>query len=65
MSLKHFHIAFIIVCLLFAWGLAAWCLLIPGRSGMFQVMGWISAVGGLALLIYGIRFLKKSKDVIT
>ena len=65
MSLKKFHIAFIIVCLIFTWGFAAWWLFIPGLPGMFTAMGWISAFGGLLLFIYGIRFLKKSKSVIT
>jgi len=65
MSLKLFHIAFITICLLSAWGFAAWCLLRGGLPAMFEVMGWLSAVGGLLLLVYGIRFLRKSKNVIT
>jgi len=39
--------------------------LMPDLPDMFEIMGWASLVGGFALLIYGIRFLKKSKDVIT
>ncbi|MEM6915091.1 MAG: hypothetical protein AAF491_00890 [Verrucomicrobiota bacterium] len=64
MSLKHFHLAFILICLLFTGGFAAWCFLVPDLPPMFTAMGWISALGGLSLFIYGIRFLKKSKDVI-
>ncbi len=64
MSLKNFHIAFITICVLFTGGLAAWCLLIPELPPMFTAMGWISAAGALLLLIYGIRFLKKAKNVI-
>ena len=64
MSLKNFHIAFITICVLFTGGFAAWCLLVPGLPAMFTAMGWISASGGLLLLVYGIRFLKKAKNVI-
>jgi len=65
MSLKHFHIAFISITVLFAAGFAAWCLLVPGLPQMFQVMGWLSAAGAIFLLVYGIRFLKKINTVIT
>lgn len=65
MSLKHFHIAFIAVTVLSAAGFAAWCLLTPNLPGMFEVMGWLSVVGAVGLLVYGIRFYKKAKSVIT
>ncbi|MDF1861882.1 MAG: hypothetical protein P1U87_16810 [Verrucomicrobiales bacterium] len=64
MSLKFFHIGFIGFCTLFSLGFAAWCLFAPGLPGMFQLMGWLSLVGGITLFVYGIRFLKKAKDVI-
>ena len=64
MSLKHFHIAFITFCLLFSLGFAAWCLLIPGQAPVLEYMGWFSLVGGVALLVYGIRFYTKIKNVI-
>ncbi len=63
MSLKHFHIAFVTICVLFAWGLAAWCLLMPGQPPILSYMGWLSLAGGLGLLVYGVRFLKKIKNV--
>lgn len=65
MSLKHFHIAFIAITVLSAAGFAAWCLLVPGLPAMFQVMGWLSAAGAILLFVYGIRFLKKVKSVIS
>ena len=65
MSLKHFHIAFIAITVLFSAGFAAWCLLVPELPTMFRVMGWLSAVGAVFLIIYGIRFLKKMKTVIS
>ncbi|MEM9283425.1 MAG: hypothetical protein AAGA96_16500 [Verrucomicrobiota bacterium] len=65
MSLKHFHIAFVLFCLLFSWGFAAWCLLLPGQAPMLRTMGWISLIGGFVLLFYGVRFYSKIKDIIT
>ena len=65
MSLKLFHIAFITISSLSAAGFAAWCLLTPNLPGMFQIMGWLSVVGAIALVVYGIRFYKKAKSVIT
>jgi len=64
MSLKFFHIGFITISVLSAWLFAAWCLLLPGLPKMFETMGWLSLFGGVGLLIYGIRFLKKSKKLI-
>jgi hypothetical protein len=64
MSLKNFHIAFITVSTLFFWGFAAWCLLVIGLPDMFKPMGWISVACGFGMLIYGIRFLKKTKALI-
>ena len=65
MSLKHFHIAFITIVVLGSWLFGAWCLLSRGLPPMFTIMGWASIVGGFGLLIYGIRFLKKIRNVIS
>ena len=64
MSLKHFHIAFITVCTLFFAGLGAWCLLMDGLPPMFVVMGWLSLACGAAMLVYGVRFLKKVRRIV-
>ncbi|NLT70722.1 MAG: hypothetical protein GXX91_08505 [Verrucomicrobiaceae bacterium] len=64
MSLRTFHIAFITVSTFFFGGFAAWCLLVTGLPGMFKVMGWGSALCGVAMLVYGIRFLKKTKTLV-
>ncbi|MCG8602202.1 MAG: hypothetical protein MI807_18805 [Verrucomicrobiales bacterium] len=64
MSLKFFHIGFIGFCTVFSLGFGAWCLLAHGLPSMFNLMGWLSIAGGVSLLIYGIRFLRKAKDVI-
>lgn len=64
MSLKFFHIGFIGFCTLFSLGFGSWCLLANGLPSMFSLMGWLSVIGGITLLVYWFRFLKKSKDVI-
>lgn len=64
MSLKHFHIAFVAITVLFFGGLAAWCLLVDGLPRMIQMMGWISLVCGAVMLVYGVRFLKKMKHLV-
>ncbi|HQZ26543.1 MAG: hypothetical protein KBF76_04980 [Verrucomicrobiales bacterium] len=63
MSLKHFHIAFIAVTVLFFSGFAAWCLLVPDLPGMFVAMGWGSIACAVGMLIYGIRFFKKMATI--
>ncbi len=64
MSLRAFHIAFITISTLFFGGFAAWCLLVTGLPEMFKVMGWGSVVCAFGMLVYGIRFLKKTKTLV-
>ena len=64
MSLKHFHIAFVTITVLFFAGLAAWCLLVTGLPEMYRIMGWISAVCAVGMFVYGILFLKKVRTLI-
>lgn len=59
MSLKHFHVVFVTVCVLFCLGLGTWCLLVDALPTMYRAMGWISFVGAAALIVYGIRFYRK------
>lgn len=63
MSLKHFHIVFITVTVLFFGLLAAWCLLYPALPQMYRIMGWVSAVFGVGMLVYGICFFRKMKTL--
>jgi hypothetical protein len=60
MSLKAFHIIFIILATLLALGCAAWSYV----NHTAAAFGVISAVVGLALVIYGIWFLRKSRNII-
>jgi uncharacterized protein (DUF58 family) len=61
MSLKVFHILFIVLSILLAAGCAAWAFITGAGAGF----GVASAMAAVALIIYGIRFLKKSKRIIT
>jgi hypothetical protein len=65
MSLKAFHIFFIIVSALLAFGVAAWALLEYRGSGSFSCLAAAigSFIAGAALIFYGVRFLKKLKNV--
>jgi hypothetical protein len=64
MSLKHFHIAFVAICVACAIGFAAWCLMTPGLSASFRWMGGLSLVGGIGFLYYGVRFIRKVRNII-
>ena len=64
MSLKYFHILFIILSVLTMVGFGLWALLVNGLPSGFKTMGVVSLLGGVALLVYGIRFLKKLKSII-
>ena len=65
MSLKYFHILFIVMSVLTTVGFGLWALLVNGLPGGFRVMGVFSLLGGVALLVYGFRFMKKLKSIIT
>ena len=64
MSLKYFHILFILLSVMTMVGFGLWAMLVTGLPGGFRIMGGFSLLGGVALVIYGIRFLKKSKSII-
>lgn len=61
MSLKVFHVLFIIFAILLAAGCAAW-------SFFYETaipFGIASAGVAVALVIYGVWFIRKSKKIIT
>ncbi len=60
MSLKGFHIFFIVIAILLAAGCAAWGFV----SGLDPAFGIICSGIAAALLLYGIFFLKKSRKLI-
>jgi len=65
MSLKTFHIAFISLSSLMCFGSGAWGLAQYAQSGsaghlLFAIAGLL---GGIGLIIYGVRFLRKLKGI--
>ena len=62
MSLKAFHIFFIGVSTLCAFGFGYW--LLQSGNSIANVLGaLLSFLTGIALILYGNRFLKKLKHV--
>lgn len=67
MSLKGFHIFFIVLASLCSLGFAAWTFLAPQNvlTGPILVSGWTSAFAGVTLAVYGVWFVvKKSRKII-
>ena len=65
MSLKAFHLAFIIAATLLAAGCGVWTLkqYLHTTGGEFLLLAVFSFLGAMALPIYGAWFLKKLKHV--
>ncbi len=66
MSLKTFHILFVTVSSLLAFGFGVWSLnnYFGGSNAVADLaMGAGSLLAGVALVVYGKYFLKKLKDV--
>ena len=66
MSLKAFHLVFIIAAILLAFGFAAWSLMnysSPNGVVWDLVLGLSGDGGGVGLIGYEIYFLKKLKNV--
>jgi len=66
MSLKAFHIVFITVAILFNFAMGVFWInqFLSGEGARTElILGSASMVGGVALLIYGKFFLKKSKNI--
>ena len=66
MSLKTFHLIFIVTAILLAFGFGAWSILnyySPHGLAGDLVSGIGSVVFGIALVVYERYFLKKTKNV--
>ena len=65
MSLKIFHIVFIALSVLLSAGLGAWGIqrYLADGSGGGLALGVLFFVTGAVLLVYGIRFWKKMKEL--
>lgn len=65
MSLKAFHLIFIIVSVLLFVATALWALVFSGdQSFGILALGAVSVVFALILSVYGFYFVKKAKDII-
>ncbi len=67
MSLRAFHIVFIVLSILIAAGFAAWVWLGgagPEAGAGIKVMGTLSAVLSVGLVFYGVYFIRNSKHII-
>lgn len=61
MSLKGFHLVFITLSTLCAFGFAVWTLISrnDANTGSVRAMGIVSALVGIVLVAYGFRFYRK------
>lgn len=66
MSLKVFHVVFIILAVLCTLGFSAWTILAEDVTLLSRVAGAASAVLGVALAVYGYWFVtRKARQLIT
>ena len=65
MSLKAFHILFVLISTVGAFAFGGWAIQDYKRSEEFAsaVIGGVSIFSGVAMFVYGIWFLKKLKGV--
>lgn len=65
MSLKAFHVAFVAISTLGALAFAVWCMryAAAGAGGGYYALAAGSVAAAVALVVYGVWFLKKTKNV--
>jgi len=65
MSLKIFHIIFISLSILLSFGFGVWSIRFSATEnhGGYFWAGLISFVVSMALIVYGVNFIKKMKGV--
>ncbi len=65
MSIKGFHLIFIGIAALFCAALGVWALVFDSTGGVgTKVMGVMALAGAVILVVYGIYFRRKSRDII-
>ncbi len=66
MSIKGFHLIFIFIASIFCGSFGVWALFINDQDEgtAMTVFGVVTLVFSLALIVYGIYFRRKSKDII-
>lgn len=65
MSLKSFHIFFIVVSILLAFGFGAWSLYAYATDPdvLYWVLGLGSLVVGVGLIVYGVKVVRKLRRI--
>jgi uncharacterized membrane protein len=65
MSLKAFHLVFISISTLMAVGFGGWCVaqFFSRGGGGYIVSAGLAILAGAGLVVYGIRFARRWKDV--
>jgi len=66
MSIKGFHLIFIFIAALFCAGFGVWALFFDKMSNgdTVKIFGGGSLVAAVALMIYGIYFVRKTKTIV-
>jgi hypothetical protein len=59
-SLKVFHVVFIILSILLAAGCAAWAFM----NDVSEAFAWACAVVAVLLAVYGVFFIRKARKII-
>jgi hypothetical protein len=65
MSLKGFHILFVVMITLLSLFLIVWSFVLsPDVSTLIKVTGWTGVFGLVVIPIYGVYFWKKTKNIL-
>ena len=66
MSIKDFHIIFIIAAIIISFGFAYWAFLqyIQLSSGSYMLTSVVSLLIGISLIIYEIKFIQKIRNIV-
>lgn len=65
MSLKSFHIFFIVVSIFLAFGFGAWSLFVhtTDPNVLYLILGLCSLVVGIGLVVYGVKVVRKLRRI--
>lgn len=63
MSLRAFHIVFILISICLAAGFAVWCFSHTAPDNSYALMGKGSSVVSVALVVYLVWFVRKSRGL--